>query len=225
MFVTDPGNFFNYTMEEKTPKITLRNKDKSKQQFLDAVGKLIMESGFTALKVNDIATTAGLDKKLIYRYFGGKNQLIDEYISSLDFWSNVKKEDAPTKITDGGLEFSKYSLTQQFDYISNNAEFKKILLWGLYESREPLKRIADERELNGEILFTNITDPFFGKEAVTYRAVMALLISGNYYLNMFAGVNGNTFCGIDITTPEGKEQIKKAMAMVIDLLYKNLQND
>ncbi len=222
LLIYNQKDYLGYNMEEKKPKITIRNKERSKQQFLDAVGKLLMEQGFAALKVNDIAATAGLDKKLIYRYFGGKDKLIDEYIKSLDFWSNVKKENAPKEINDGGQEFSKLALEKQFDYVADNPEFKKILLWGLYEGREPLKRIADLREANGEVLLKNITDPFFGEKAQTYRAVMALLISGNYYLNMYAGVNGNTFCGIDMITIEGKEQIKKAMKVVIDLLYKDL---
>ncbi|MEL1244527.1 TetR/AcrR family transcriptional regulator [Flavobacterium sp. DGU11] len=206
-------------MEGEKTKATVRNKEKSKQRFLDAVGELLLAQGFSALKVNDIAATAGLDKKLIYKYFGGKDALIDEYIRSLDFWSNVKKENAPQEIADGGREFSKQMLLKQFDYINTNAEFRKIILWGLTESREPLKRVADEREAIGEELLIHITDPYFGKEAEMYRAVMALLISGNYYLNMYAGVNGKTFCGIDMTTTKGKEQIKKAMAIVVDLLY------
>ncbi|RYF76746.1 MAG: TetR/AcrR family transcriptional regulator, partial [Cytophagaceae bacterium] len=53
------------------PATPVRNKEKSKQRLLDAVGKLLKSKGYAALKVNDIAATAGLDKKLIYKYFGG----------------------------------------------------------------------------------------------------------------------------------------------------------
>ncbi|RZJ70306.1 TetR/AcrR family transcriptional regulator [Flavobacterium sp.] len=206
-------------MENQLPKNTAKSKELSKQKFLDAVDKLFKEKGFSALKVNDIAQEAGLDKKLIYRYFGGKDELVDEYIKSLDFWSNVKKEAHTPDFTDGGREFSKRMLSLQFDYLNENESFKKLLLWGLSEVREPLTKIADEREINGEMLLSNITDPFFGKDAQTYRATIALLISGGYYLSLYAGVNGNTFCGIDITTDEGKSQIKDAMSKVVDFLY------
>jgi AcrR family transcriptional regulator len=208
-------------MTEKPQKKRLRDKEKSKQQLLDAVGSLLRSKGFTALKVNDIASESGLDKKLIYKYFGSKDKLVDEYIRSLDFWSNVKKDDASIDFADGGLEFTKQMLLQQFDYTANSKEFQKILLWGLYESRKSLKRIADEREINGELLLTNITDPYFGANANIYRATTALLISGIYYLNMYAGINGNTFCGIDLTTKQGKEEIRKALGIIVDLLYKN----
>ncbi len=201
----------------------MKNKEASKQKFLDAVGELLMTQGFSALKINEIASVAGLDKKLIYRYFGGRDELVDAYISSRDFWSNVKRTDAPPVIEDGGLEFSKQMLSQQFDYLQQNEEFKRILLWGLAEKREPLRRVADEREATGEVLLTNITDPFFGEHANTYRSVMALLISGTYYLNMYAGVNAETFCGIDLTTDSGREEIRKAMDLMVDLLYKNVK--
>lgn len=206
-------------MKEENQK-SGRNKERSKQQLLDAVGSILVSKGFAALKVNDIAATAGLDKKLIYRYFGSKDNLVDEYIRSLDFWSNVKKDDTGFDFTDGGREFTKQMLQQQFDYTSDSKAFQKILLWGLYESRKSLKRVADDRETNGEILLTNITDPFFAEKSNLYRAVTALLISGIYYLNMYAGVNATTFCGIDLTTAEGKEEIKRALAVVVDLLYK-----
>jgi len=210
-------------MQEEPTKGHVRNKEKSKQQFLDAVGKIMLTKGFSALKVNDIATTAGLDKKLIYKYFGGKDELIDEYIRSLDFWSNAKRGDAAKEITDGGREFSKQMLAGQFEYVGANEELQRLLLWGLYESRKSLKRVADEREAMGEVVLANVTDPFFKENADTFRAAMAILVSGNYYLNMYAGVNGNTFCGIDVTTDAGREKIRASLELLVDLLYDKLK--
>lgn len=67
-------------MAESDKKTQVRNKENTKQLFLDAVGELLRTRGFSALKVNDIAATAGLDKKLIYKYFGGRDQLLDQYL-------------------------------------------------------------------------------------------------------------------------------------------------
>ncbi|RWW91719.1 TetR/AcrR family transcriptional regulator [Flavobacterium cerinum] len=208
-------------MAEQPKKTHVRNKDNTKQQFLDAVGKLLRTKGFAALKVNDIATTAGLDKKLIYKYFGGRDQLVDQYLISVDFWSNVKKEDANFEINDGGHYFAKQMLTEQFDYVASNREFQKILLWGLSEKRKSLENLADQRELNGEVLLKNITDPFFGDNAENFRAAMAILISGSYYLNMYTSSSNSTFCGIDPSKGKGKEAIKTALKYIVDLLYKD----
>jgi len=213
----------NNHMERKSAAGTTRNKERSKQKFLEAVGTILKTEGYAGLKVNTIAATAGVDKKMIYKYFGGTEQLIDEYINSQDFWSNVKGD--ITEIKDGGQELSKQSLTQQFDYVAQNKNLQKIVLWGLAEKRASLKHIADEREATGELLLTQITDPYFGENATEYRAIMAILISGIYYLNMYKGVNGDTFCGIDLTQETGTNEIKRAIEKLIDLVYQDQKRD
>jgi AcrR family transcriptional regulator len=207
-------------MKKKAAKPRERNKEKSKQLFLDAVGKILKTKGYHALKVNDIAAVAGLDKKLIYKYFGGTDQLMDEYIRSQDFWSNVKGDRLPAEISDGGQALSKDLLLQQFDYVFRNKEFQKVLLWSLSEQRKSLKKLTTDQEENGEMLFTGIADPYFGDKAKDFRAVMAILISAAYYLNLYASVNGSLFCGIDLKTDEGRGKIEDAFTFLLDQVYK-----
>lgn len=208
-----------YHMEQKKEPQLTRNKEKSKQKFLDAVQKILHTKGFSGLKVNDIAHEAGLDKKLMYNYFGGRDQLIDEYIRSQDFWSNVKEESVGPTISDGGKALSKTMLISQFDYVFKNKQFQKILLWGLIENRKSLKKLADSREENGAILFENITDPHFKGNAKRYRAIMALLISGIYYLDIYASTNDCTFCGLDLKSQDGRTEIEEAISFLIDKTY------
>lgn len=206
-------------MERKIVDGAVRNKEKSKEKFLAAVGSIIQTKGFSALKVNDIAAVAGLDKKLIYNYFGGTGQLIDEYIKSQDFWSNVKNEEVNVAITDGGQDLSKAMLLSQFDYVFKNKELQKILIWGLLEDRDSLKKLAADREQSGDILFKNISDPHFGNHSNRYRAIMALLISGIYYLDIYASTNDQTFCGLDVKSKEGRSAIEEALSFIIDRTY------
>lgn len=206
-------------MEQETGVKSLRNKEKSKQKFLDAVEKILHTKGFTGLKVNDIAHTAGLDKKLIYNYFGGKDGLIDEYIRSQDFWSNIKDNSAETLVNDGGKTFSKTMLLSQFDYIFKNKNIQKILLWGLIENRKSLEKLANDREENGARLFEGLTDPHFKENAKRYRAIIALLISGIYYLDIYATTNDATFCGLDLKSAAGRTEIENAISFLIDKSY------
>jgi len=206
-------------MEEETEAKPFRNKEKSKQKFLYAVEKILHTKGFSGLKVNDIARTAGLDKKLIYNYFGGKDGLIDEYIRSQDFWSNVKDESGGAVIKDGGKKFSKDMLLSQFDYVFKNKNIQKILLWGLLDNRRSLKKLANDREENGARLFEGITDPHFEKNAKRYRAIIALLISGIYYLDIYATTNDCTFCGLDLKSADGRSEIENAISFLIDKTY------
>ncbi|WP_312769089.1 TetR/AcrR family transcriptional regulator [Epilithonimonas sp.] len=200
-----------------------KNKEKSKHQFLNAVGAILTTKGYKYLKINDIATTAGLDKKLIYNYFGGLEQLLDEYIKSQDFWTNVKEENAAVEITDGGREFSKQMLSEQFDFVSANKELQKILIWRLSEERQSLRKLTEGQEENGELLLKSITDSYFKDKSEDFRAVMAVLISGAYYLNLYSEINGSVFCGIDLKTEEGRYKIKKAFNMLVDKTYDDIE--
>ncbi|PJJ66664.1 TetR/AcrR family transcriptional regulator [Chryseobacterium geocarposphaerae] len=207
-------------MPRKVVQGPIRDKEKTKQKLLAAVGKILRVKGYSGLKVSKIAAVAGFDKKLIYEYFGSTDKLIDEYIKSQDYWSRVNQENVEVDISDGGKELSKIAILSQYDNLKKNKELQKIILWGLSESKPILKKIADEREEMGEMLFTNIVDPYFGPEdSVRYRAIAALLVSGAYYLNLYTGHNASKFCGIDLKTDEGRQEIEKAIVDIIDYAY------
>lgn len=206
--------------EKAVPKE--RNKDKSMQKLLDAVGSVLRTEGYPGLKVNNIAATANLDKKLIYRYFGNTEGLLNAYIRSQDFWSNVKSDEEDDPRLDGGKKFTEKMLLKQLEYVSQNTELQKIILWRLSEEKEALKKLTDAQEANGEMLFKGITDPHFKEKATDFRAITAILISGIYYLNLYAEVNGSVFCGIDLKTAEGNAKIQQALSFLIGETYKNL---
>jgi len=212
-------------MERKSAAGNIRNKERSKKKFLDAVGKILRIKGHTALKVNDIAATAGVDKKMIYTYFGGIDGLIDEYIRSQDYWSKVtidEVEKIKPKLDDGGQSFMEDMLLSQFDYVYKSKEAQKLLLWRISEPRKSLRKLTDTQEENGEYIFKLLMDPHFKEHAEDVRSVMAILVSGLYYLNMYAAMNGSIFCGIDVNTTKGREKIKKAVSFLLNQTYGNL---
>ncbi|MDQ1162334.1 AcrR family transcriptional regulator [Chryseobacterium sp. SORGH_AS 447] len=209
-------------MPRKIVQGPIRDKEKTKQKLLAAVGRILRTKGYSGLKVSKIAAVAGYDKKLIYEYFGSTDKLIDEYLKSQDYWSNVENSNIEIDLSDGGNELAKITLLNQFESMKRNKEFQKIILWELSENRAILKKLADEREEIGEVMFKNITDPFFGKEKdKRFRAIMALLISGVYYLNIHTVTNGSNFCGLDMKSDEGRKEIEKAISYLLDATYKD----
>jgi len=209
-------------MPRKIVQGPIRDKEKTKQKLLAAVGRILRTKGYSGLKVSKIAAVAGYDKKLIYEYFGSTDKLIDEYLKSQDYWSNVENSNIEIDLSDGGNELAKITLLNQFESMKRNKEFQKIILWELSENRAILKKLADQREEIGEVMFKNITDPFFGKEKdKRFRAIMALLISGVYYLNIHTANNGSTFCGLDMKSDEGRKEIEKAISYLLDATYKD----
>ncbi|AQW91861.1 TetR/AcrR family transcriptional regulator [Elizabethkingia anophelis] len=212
-------------MARKVVDGPIRNKEKTKQKLLNAVGKILATKGYSELKVSKIATVAGLDKKLIYSYFGSTDKLIDEYIKSQDFWANVDDQEIMTSgFTDGGQEITTNMILQQYDTLAKNKEYQKIILWGISETRPSLRKLADDREAVGNPLLDQVIDPLFKEKSKEYRAILAMLVAGAYYLNLHFAVNGSTFCGLDFNKEEDAKILKDAIATIIDDQYKKLDN-
>ena len=66
-----------------------RDKESTRFRLLDAVGTLLAREGFGALGINAVAREAGVDKVLIYRYFGGMDELLRAFGQSGDFWPTI----------------------------------------------------------------------------------------------------------------------------------------
>lgn len=194
------------------------DKLRTKQRLVASVGKVIQKKGYGALTATNIARECGVDKKLVWTYFGGIDKLIGEYIEHKDFWKsaaskvidNILKQ--PEKI--GKNEIATL-LQSQFDSVLKDRILQKILHWELGEKNKLLRAIADEREELGESLF-DIILPDFAGSGVNLRARLAIIIGGIYYLAIHAKSNGSNFCGIDLNLEEGKDMISEA---ICDLVF------
>lgn len=69
----------------------MRDRETTEARIVAAVGQVLAKSGFSQCGVNTIAREAGVDKALIYRYFGGLPQLLEAYGRSQDFWPDAKE--------------------------------------------------------------------------------------------------------------------------------------
>ena len=61
----------------------------TERRLQDAVGALILERGVEGLGVNAVARAAGVDKALVYRYFGDLEGLVRAYAEGEDFWPSL----------------------------------------------------------------------------------------------------------------------------------------
>ena len=66
-----------------------KDRELTEKRILEAVGSIIENDGFEKIGVNAIAQRAGVSKMLIYRYFGGIDELIAQYLLQKDYWANT----------------------------------------------------------------------------------------------------------------------------------------
>lgn len=208
------------TMARKVTDGPLRNKERTKNKILEAVGKIIRTEGYKGLIVNRIGKASRLDNKLIYLYFGNVDKLVEMYVKSKDYWNNIPEH--LIKEVEANPILSKESvislMEHQMDHVYNSEEMQKILLWEISEESQLMREIANEREVFGETLFKK-SKPVFKNTDVNFRATEALLIGGIYYLVLHARANGSTFCGLDINKDRDYKIIKQTFSRMVDQAY------
>jgi AcrR family transcriptional regulator len=199
-----------------------RDKEQTKRKLLQAVGDIIAEKGYAGLGVNKIAKVAGVDKKLIYRYFGDMNTLIETYILEKDYWLTFARklqESAEVQTPEMAICLISSILERQLNFFYDHEEMQRIILEEITKKNALLTSISNIREKLGDSLL-KLTDPHFEGSEVNFRAVGALLVSGIYYLVLHAKTNGSTVSGIDINTESGKKEIIKTIHQIIQWSFK-----
>ncbi|MFT3903250.1 MAG: TetR/AcrR family transcriptional regulator [Niabella sp.] len=198
--------------------IVKRNKEKTKQKLINAVGKVLRKEGFQGVGVNKVADTAGVGKKLIYDYFQDMNGLIKAYLNQVDFW-NQKQEGLQDEALGHISKDDIFSLLKDdFEYLNKSVEMQKIILWGISEKNKTINKLVEQREEFGEKVFA-ITDKDFKGSSVDFRAVNAIFVGAIYYMVLHAKTNDATMCGIDFNTGEGRKRIFDTMKQIFDWCY------
>jgi AcrR family transcriptional regulator len=199
----------------------MKDKETTKRKLVLAVGRIIKEEGFDKLKISKIAKIAEVDRKLIYRYFGNLNYLIEAYVLENDYWmvfADQMKQALADKEYPKSEQLIIDILQNQFKFFGSQKEMQRLILWELSVNSPLMRSIHNTRESMGEG-FLELTDPRFAGGKVNFRAVAALLVGGIYYTILHTVYNGGTFAGIDLNTQNGKEEILKAIGQIVQWAY------
>jgi AcrR family transcriptional regulator len=209
-------------MARKVTDGPVRNKERTKENVIAALGKILKKDGFSGLNISRVAEEAKVDRRLIYDYFGGLEGLVKEYLNRNDYW-NIDAEDigeiVESSKVDSGKALAYSVLENQFDSLINNEEMRRVITWGLSEKLPILKELDLKRENIGDQILSGVIDGHFIDKDKNFRAMYAILMGGVYYLTLHAKMQENPFCGIDLQQDSGREEIKKALKQFIDLAY------
>lgn len=196
----------------------IRNKERTKNKILDSLGEIIASEGFSKLTVMKIARKAGVDKKLIYKYWGGFDGVVKAYLDSKPFWETSPQEDN-SNTPDFGKDIIHQFLEKQFDSLINNAEMCGIIAGKLNGDIKPLKELDQKQEKWREEFFKKMPDEHSDKDDNNLRAIGAILMGGIYHLTLNTHKNNGQFCGIDMKEEKGQQEIKKALRQIIESTY------
>lgn len=174
-----------------------RNREQTTQRLLTAVGQVLARDGFAALGVNAIAREAGVDKVLIYRYFGGLPELLAAWGASGQFWPRVEDLIArePALLSLPVAERYARFFAHFIDEMRARPLTLEVLAAEVQHRNELTAVLETEREAWGEQAFRVLGGPAFARRP-HLRALTLLLVGGVMYLllrsrsiRIFGGLN------------------------------------
>ncbi len=197
--------------------IQFDRKERTKGKLIKAVGKILAEDGFKGLGVNKVAKIAGVDKVLVYRYFGGLPELIREYSKTVDFWPTVEELIGPNPdqvkamLPDEQVaEFFKSFLFA----LRKRPLTQDILAWELLERNELTKQLEEIR-IRTILEYFEYLDKIPDDDNLT--AIVVLMGGAVNHLLVKSRIT-DFIGGIDLNSEQGWNRINKG----IDLLLKGI---
>ncbi|WP_222537063.1 TetR/AcrR family transcriptional regulator [Pedobacter polysacchareus] len=205
--------------DEKKEVKNVKDRVVTERKLIAAIGVILKEDGYRGLGLNRIAKTAGVNKNLIYRYFGDVDTLVETYIREKDFWLADNKEFPEVFHPQANKEQIVASIAEllknQLNFFYNSEEMQHIILSEISEDSNILKRLSSLRESMAEPFFS-YTDKYFEKSELNFRALSAIMTSGIYYMVLQSKKNEAINCGINIRTEQGREMISKTIRQMLE---------
>lgn len=191
----------------------------SEKRLIEAVHTIISEDGFSKLGINKIARTAGCDKVLIYRYFGGLEGLVTAWAQKNDFYVQAYDSfiEKIRNITKENLkDMTKEVLLSQLRFTRENDTLQELLIWEL-SGHNNFKAIRELREKNGKKL-QEVLDEKLGAEKQSASMYITILVTSINYI-VLSTLNYPLLNGIDFSNEESWVKYEEALCGFIDSIF------
>jgi AcrR family transcriptional regulator len=200
-----------------------RNSEKTKAAIINAVGSILAREGFGGIGINAVAREAGVDKVLIYRYFGGLPQLLDAFARKGDYWPTIGQI-LGKKLTEIGRtdlsEMSSIILKGYLRELRKRVTTQEIMRWELVQRNELTDKLAAVREAQGmEILGLLPAGPETSRK-IDLPAIAALLHAGLMYL-VLRSKTADVYMGVDLKSDKGWSRIEGAVEAIVKAYFRN----
>ena len=196
-----------------------RDRQETRKRILASLGRLLARQGSRGLGINAVAREAKVDKVLIYRYFGGLNQLYRAFALEGNTFPSLQE------IAEGRLqELSKLSPAEGAKAmilgfgraIRRRPITKEIMRWDLQERNALTEALARERERRSQEWLALAPD----LQGADLAAVSSVLVAGQVFLALRAKT-ADTYNGIELHSEGGWKRIEDAVGLLSDLFFRN----
>lgn len=196
----------------------MKSREQTESKILEAVASIVESDGFEKLGINTIALKANVSKMLIYRYFGGLEELVARFIMQKDYWANTDTLILnPHSVGDS----IKSMFRNQIEQLRNDVTLRRLCRWELSCHNASIDRLRDKREENGCNLI-KVVSRLTGSSNSEVASLASILSASISYLTLIED-QCPTYNGIALQTDKGWEQIAQGVDMIVDLWIKSIQ--
>jgi AcrR family transcriptional regulator len=203
------------------PEKTRRNRSQTEGRLRQAVEDLLVEGGFGALTPSAVARRAGVDKMLIYRYFGDLAGLVRAIAFAPDFFPTFEDlcgndSVAALLALSVGARAARI-LDRNARALMDRPVVLELMVWELVERNELTAIMEEARESLGLRLLAELFPDVADKSRL--RAMSAVLSAGVAYLALRRR-KIRWFSGVDLKSDDGWKEIVsaiEAMAAALDV--------
>jgi len=191
----------------------------SEQKIIEAVGQVIAEKGMRGLGINEISRCAGLDKVLIYRYFGGLPGLLRRFGESAQFWPTFREifHTVPQKITQKNARSAAKKIFLNFyNGFRKRPLTLDILAYECVGRNELTESLEEVREIRGKQVFDELAKR--GLNLNENNALCASILSAAIQYLAIRARDIKIFGPIRLDSTQGWNAIAETMAFAIDKL-------
>ena len=196
----------------------MKSREQTESKILEAVASNVESDCFEKLGINTIALKANVSKMLIYRYFGGLEELVARFIVQKDYWANTATLILnPHSVGDS----IKSMFRNQIEQLRNDVTLRRLCRWELSCHNASIDRLRDKREENGCNLI-KVVSRLTGCSNSEVASLASILSASISYLTLIED-QCPTYNGIALQTDKGWEQIAQGVDMIVDLWIKSIQ--
>ncbi len=202
-------------MEPNKPKRYRRTKAAIENGIKSAAETIILKKGFSGMTVLDIIKQAKIEPVTFYSRYHNLEEFYDSFVKEYDYWLSEVMRTSADRIYD----HDRYVeiLTNLIECLKDDSIMLELLRWEVNDANNVTKRVAMNRE-EQTLPLTTIYGDMFKDSGIDIVAISTLLIAGIYYLNLHRKCS--PFCGIDVTTEEGRNRLTDAITSLSGNLFR-----
>jgi AcrR family transcriptional regulator len=191
-----------------------RDRAATEERLLAAVGTVLARDGFGAVGVNAVAREAGVDKVLIYRYYGGLPGLLRAWGHSGRFWPSVDEllASRPGLLQQPAAQRWAAFFEHFIDALRARPLTLEVMAAEIVERNALTAILEEERERWGEQAFAVLGGSELARQP-HLRHVTLLLVAGVQHL-VLRGRRIRVFGGMDLQRDDDWAALKRSIAVL-----------